>query len=69
LLPEKARKHVFDVDIHLLDALVGDDFKRRHGPLAYFYFHHALVQLAFAKLRAQKLRHQKEEGELVWGCC
>src|SRR4029077_4521181 len=33
LLPEKAGEHVLNVDIHLLDALIGDDFKRGHGTL------------------------------------
>jgi len=40
-------------DIHLIDALVGDDFERGHGTLANFQVHHALVQLAFAELGAK----------------
>ena len=47
------REHVLDVDVHLLDALIGDDFKGRHRALAHFHVHHALVELAFAKLRAK----------------
>ena len=50
LLPEHAGEHVFDVDVHLLDALIGDDFERRHGAFADFEIHHALVQFAFTKL-------------------
>src|SRR5256885_1445606 len=50
LLAEHAGKHVLDVDVHLLDALIGDDFKRGHGALADFEVDHALVELAFALL-------------------
>src|SRR6267142_397491 len=55
LLAEHAGEHVLDIDIHLLDALVGDDFERGHGAFADFDIHHALIQLAFAKLRAKFL--------------
>src|SRR6266566_3678665 len=50
LLAEHASDLIHDIDIHLLDALPGDDFERRHGALTHFNIHHALVQLAFAKL-------------------
>ena len=53
LLAEEAREHVLDVDVHLLDALIGDDFKRGHGALADLDFHQALIELAFAQLRAK----------------
>ncbi len=53
LLAEHAREHVLDVDVHFLDALVGDDFEGGHGALAHLDFHHALVEFAFAQLRAQ----------------
>src|SRR5260370_23094792 len=53
LLAEHAGKHVLDVDIHLLDALIGDDFKRGHGAFADFDIDHALIELALAELRAQ----------------
>src|SRR5580704_14044572 len=53
LLAEEAGKHVLDVDVHFLDALIGDDFKGRHRALAHFHFHHALVEFSFAKLGAE----------------
>src|SRR6266851_5691477 len=55
LLAEHAGEHVLDIDVHLLDALVGDDFERGHGAFADFDIHHPLIQLAFAKLRAKFL--------------
>ena len=55
LLPEHAGKHVFQIDVHLLDALVGDDFKRRHRAFAYFDVDHALIELPFAQLCPQFL--------------
>ena len=36
LLAEEAGKHVLDVDVHLFDALVGDDLKGGHGAFADF---------------------------------
>src|SRR6202047_1572304 len=53
LLAEHAGKHVLDIDVHLLNALIGDDFKRGHGALADFDIDHALVELALAELCAQ----------------
>ena len=53
LLAEHATQHLLEVDVHLLDALVGDDFERRHHPFADFEVHHALVELAFTQLRAK----------------
>src|SRR4029077_1229288 len=54
-LPEAVRQHVFDVDVHLLDALVRDDFERWEIALPDFDFDDALVQLALAQLLAQLL--------------
>src|SRR6267154_1753187 len=53
LLPEHAAEHVLQIYVHLLHALVGDDFERRHLPLAHFNVHHALVELSFTQLRAK----------------
>src|SRR5258708_5570111 len=53
LLPKHTRKHVLDIYVHLLDALIGDDLERGHGAFAHFDIHHALIELAFAELRAQ----------------
>ena len=53
LLAEHAGEHVLDVDVHFLDALIGDDFEGRHRALADFHFHHALIELAFAQLGAE----------------
>src|SRR5258706_3075633 len=47
-LAKQVREHVLKVDIHLLDALIGDDLKVRHAALAYFEFHVAVIQLALA---------------------
>jgi hypothetical protein len=69
LLAEEAGEHVLDVDVHLLDALIGDDLKRRHGALAYFDLHHALVELAFAKLRAQLVARAIRFASRIFGQC
>src|SRR5580704_1828615 len=53
LLAENSREHVLDVDVHFLNALAGNDFKRRRGTLADLNFHQTLVELAVAQLRAQ----------------
>ena len=53
LLAEKSREHVLDVDVHFLDALIGNNFKCGHRTLADFHLHQALVELAVAKLRAE----------------
>jgi hypothetical protein len=53
LLAEDSREHVLDVDVHFLDALIGNDFKRGHRALAHFDFHQALIELAVAQLRAK----------------
>ena len=53
LLAEKAGEHVFNVDVHLLHALIGHDFEGGHGAFADFDFHHALIEFAFAELGAQ----------------
>src|SRR5467141_2240177 len=54
LLAEHTGEHVLDIDVHLLDALVGDDFERGHGAFADFEVHHALVEFAFAQLEAER---------------
>ena len=54
-LAEDVGQHVLDVDVHLLDALVGDDFEGREIALAHVDFDHAVVELAFAQLLAQFL--------------
>ena len=54
-LAEDVGQHVFHVDVHLFDALVGDDLEGGKGLLADVEFHHALVELAFAQLLAQFL--------------
>ena len=38
-LAEDVGQHVFDIDVHLLNALVGDDFERRKIALAHVDFH------------------------------
>src|SRR5208283_450521 len=53
LLAKEAAEHVFQIDVHLLDALVGDDLEGRHGAFTYFQVDHSLVQLAFAELCAE----------------
>src|SRR6266850_4138528 len=72
LLAEHTGKHVLDVDVHLLNALVGDDFKRRHGAFADLKVHHPLIELSFAKLRAQlfasALRLLALLGQLRFAC-
>ena len=52
-LAEDIRQHIFDIDIHLLDALIGDDFKRGERFFTDLDFHHAPVELAFTQLLAQ----------------
>ena len=54
-LAEDVGQHVLHVDVHLLDALVGDDLEGRHRLLADVELHHALVELAFAQLLAELL--------------
>src|SRR6185437_12950888 len=52
-LAEDVGQHVLDVDVHLLDALVGDDFEGGKGFFADVEFDHAVVQAAFAQLLAE----------------
>ncbi len=54
-LAEDVGQHVLDVDVHFLDALIGDDFKRREIALAGFDFDGAVVEFAFAQLLPQFL--------------
>ena len=53
LLAEHAGEHVLDVDVHFLDALIGDDFEGGHRALADLDFDEALIELAFAELNAE----------------
>ena len=53
LLAEHPGEDVFDVDVHFLDALIGNNFEGRRGALADFDIHHALVELSFAELHAE----------------
>src|SRR5258705_126502 len=52
LLAEHPAQHFLKVDVHLFDALIGNDFKRRHHLFANFNVHHALVQFALPQLCA-----------------
>src|SRR6185312_4905046 len=54
-LAEDVGQHILDVDVHLLYALVGDDFKGRHGALAHIELHDPLVQNTLPQLLAQLL--------------
>jgi hypothetical protein len=49
-LAEDVRQHVFDVDVHLLHALIREDLERRKIALANIDFHHAVIELALAQL-------------------
>ncbi len=52
-LAEDVGQHVLEIDVHFLDALIGDDFERREIALAGFDFNGAVVEFAFAQLLAQ----------------
>ena len=52
-LAEDVGQHVFDIDVHLLDALIGNDFEGRERFFTDVDFDHAIVELAFAQLLAQ----------------
>src|SRR5262249_35905045 len=52
-LAEDVGQHIFDVDVHLLHALVGDDLERWHVALADFHLYDTLVERAFAQLLAK----------------
>ena len=54
-LAEEVGQHVLDVDVHLLDALVGDDLEGREIAFAHVDFDGAVVELAFAQLLAKFL--------------
>src|ERR1035438_9894612 len=54
-LPEDVGEHVLEIDVHLFDALVRDDFKRGKITLASFDFDGAVVELALAQLLPQFL--------------
>ena len=54
-LAKEAGQHVFEVDVHLLRALIRDDLELRHVAVAGFEFDDAVIELALAKLRAQLL--------------
>src|SRR5947209_16654983 len=61
-LAEDVGQHVLDVDVHLLDALVGDDFKGGHRAFSDVEFYGALVQLAFPQLLAELLSRARLAG-------
>ena len=52
-LPEYVGQHVLDVDVHLFDTLVRDDFEGREIAFPDLELHHSLVQFAFAQLLTQ----------------
>ncbi len=52
---KNVRQHVLDVDVHLLNALVRHDFKRRKIPLPHINLHLTLVQFPLAQLLPQFL--------------
>ena len=54
LASEDVREHLLDVDVHLLDPLVGDDLDRV-APSLGLDLHHAVVELAGPELLAQLL--------------
>src|SRR5262244_3600720 len=54
-LTEDVRQHVLDIDVHLFDALVGNDLERGETSLTNIQLYHALVQFAFAKLLTELL--------------
>ena len=54
-LAEESGKHVLQVDVHLLGALVGNDLEAGLIAVAHIELDHALVQLALAELLAQLL--------------
>src|SRR5205823_1613481 len=49
-LAEDVRKHVLNVDVHLLDTLIGDDLEGREIALPDVDFHHAIIEFALAEL-------------------
>ena len=51
--PKRLGKHVLEVDVHLFDALIGDDLERREIALAHIDLDGAVIELAFAQLLAK----------------
>ncbi len=51
--PREVGEHVLHIDVHVLDALVGNDLERRHRAFSNLEVDHPLIELAFAKLDAQ----------------
>src|SRR5581483_1359812 len=54
-LAEDVGQHIFDVDIDLFHALVGDDFKGGEGLFPHFELNRALIEFALAQLLPQLL--------------
>src|ERR1700688_1178385 len=54
-LAEDVRQHVLQIDVHLFDALIGDDLEGRKITLASFNFDGAVVEFAFSQLLPQFL--------------
>src|SRR6185369_15477161 len=52
-LAEEVGQHVLEIDVHLLDALVGNDFKGRKISFADVDFYRAVVKFAFTQLLAK----------------
>ena len=53
LPPKRPGQHLLDVDVHLLDALVGHDLERRERLVGDFDLDHPVLELAVAQHRAQ----------------
>src|SRR6202047_2853862 len=54
-LAEDVGQHVLEIDVHLLNALVGNDFEGRKIALAGFDFDGTVVEFTFAQLLTQFL--------------
>src|SRR6185436_6985445 len=54
-LAEDVRQHVFNVDVHLLYALIANDFEGREIAFAGFDFDDAIVELTLTQLLAKFL--------------
>ncbi len=52
-LAKDVGQDILEIDVHLFDTLVRDDFKGRRVALAHIDLDHAVVELAFAELLAQ----------------
>jgi len=64
-LAEDVGEHVFEIDVHLFNALVGDDFEGWEIAFASFDFDGAIVELAFAKLLTEFFAVRLEDSVRV----